>query len=256
MLVTGSAPQKRPSLADEEFVRLPWRITEALRRGELSGDEYQLLVYLVAKLAHERPEDGVLVTSLAVLKAETGFTKTQKRLGQVLQELQAKGWITVETHPGSWKWSLRLSGAAVREKQPFSEKNSETEAPDFQVAGKRGEPPERADPHGKPENAVSNLETGLPLEVEVEEETKLSTRWSSREPHRAGKLEAGRPTSKSDGRRPWDMDATAEEEAAFLAHPVAADVAPFVDRGRALREAEALASTAGGRSAADEEQPG
>jgi hypothetical protein len=72
----------------ESFAMVPWRITEALIRDELSRDEYVTLNYLVAKISRE--PSLVLVTELAVVKAETNAKVGRERLRQVLDGLEAK----------------------------------------------------------------------------------------------------------------------------------------------------------------------
>jgi hypothetical protein len=59
-----------------------------LIRDELSRDEYVTLNYLVAKISRE--PSLVLVTELAVVKAETNAKVGRERLRQVLDGLEAK----------------------------------------------------------------------------------------------------------------------------------------------------------------------
>src|SRR4051794_24576235 len=101
-------PERGAVTAKEQFARLPWRITGALAAGELTRDEHVLLIYLLARIDHDLwkkpPDERVLIAELAVIKAETSWRVTIKRVGQVLNELQEKHWITVESRAGSKKW--------------------------------------------------------------------------------------------------------------------------------------------------------
>lgn len=161
--------------ATESFSRLPWRITLALRSDELTRDEYLLLVYLTARITHDQfheqlPPDGWLVTELAVLKAETDWPKTLKRLAQVLESLVAKGWIERTTRAGSKKWRIRLTGAAVAEE---GGKIAETDALDFQLSSKQDDLDPSTDPLGQQEAVASepgNTPDSLEVEVDVEVE--------------------------------------------------------------------------------------
>lgn len=160
-------------LAGESFARFPWRITEAFTREELTRDEYLTLTYLTAKLSRER--DGFLVTELAVVKAETNWSKTNERLRQLLEHLVELGWIRAETSQGSRKWRIVLRGAAIVLR---GEQIAESGSRDLEVTSKADESVERLDRWrgAKYEavalrNAMRDLEVDTEIEVDQHQKT-------------------------------------------------------------------------------------
>ena len=179
----------------EQYARVPWRMREALRRDELTRDEFLTLVHLIATIGHDLwmlpVTEQVLVTELAVIGAETSWKKTTARLRQVLEELERKGWIGTRTRSGSKKWEIWLTGAAIVEKleiasalgdadqadlkvsepDPTDEKSEETGPQDFELSSKREGSAAEANAHYdsgngpvEPRNADPSLDVDVDLD--------------------------------------------------------------------------------------------
>jgi hypothetical protein len=98
--------------AIEPFSRLPWRITDALRRGRLTFNEHGVLTFLVPTIERE---EGELVITLRSLADLLNWTASTEALRQTLRNLAAANWITVDVVPGGRKWTIGLAVARVRE---------------------------------------------------------------------------------------------------------------------------------------------
>jgi hypothetical protein len=170
---------------------VPWRVTEKLVEGELTRDEFITLVYLVSKISHEHwrkpPDAQVLVTTLDVIKSETGWTKTTARLSQVIASLEEKRWVGTDTRGGSKRWRIWLIGAAVvderqdtaSETSRLDQKNEETGVQDFEVSSKHDERKNSRNDDGETENKGSKLRNGV-ASLEVDEDVDVEVDVTSR----------------------------------------------------------------------------
>ena len=138
--------------AKEQFTRLPWRIMASLSDGELTRDECLTLIYLADQISRRwRTPRKPFITELAVIKAETGWGMSPRRLDQLLKSLETKGWISTQTRLGRKKWEIALTGARI---DGDEEKAAKQGRSDFELSSKQHSSRRHTNTDGERETTV------------------------------------------------------------------------------------------------------
>lgn len=97
--------------SSEGFVRIPFRVIDALRADELTFVQYGVLVFLTDRVwrCHGDP----YITRLDTVAADLHWTHSVEYLRQTLVELDENGWIRAVRKPGSKTWSIELRAADI-----------------------------------------------------------------------------------------------------------------------------------------------
>lgn len=100
----------------DTFEKVPHRIRDALEEGELTPDQFLLLVYIILKVNHVT---GKATLSLPAIEKAIGWHKSTEWLRKTLRSLEEKGWLTVEKQfRGSSAYVFRRKRAAIAAVEP------------------------------------------------------------------------------------------------------------------------------------------
>ena len=123
------------SVPVERFAAVPRRFTDALRRRELTPEEYLLGCFLI----DEARGDGVVITTLLGLQEAIGWTCDSETARRRLRTLEEGGWVRCEASPGRASWTIELAGllldASATDSSPDSSPNSSRIPHEFLAGG-------------------------------------------------------------------------------------------------------------------------